>query len=96
MTPPHGVTSCAVLPPGNGSKLNNMAGEATEAARAAAALVQQGRALTAVPGGRDAPAVLLVHGFGAFGEQWRGQIRALTRAGYEVLVRLSDWAPNNT
>lgn len=32
----------------------------------------------------DAPAVLLVHGFGAFGEQWRGQILALTRAGYKV------------
>ena len=32
----------------------------------------------------DAPAVLLVHGFGAFGEQWRGQVRALTRAGYQV------------
>lgn len=31
-----------------------------------------------------APAVLLVHGFGAFGEQWRGQVRGLTKAGYEV------------
>lgn len=34
--------------------------------------------------GDDAPAVLLVHGFGAFGEQWRGQVQALTRAGYQV------------
>ena len=33
----------------------------------------------------DAPAFLLVHGFGAFGEQWRGQIKALTAAGYQVL-----------
>ncbi|KAL3153511.1 hypothetical protein ABBQ38_011843 [Trebouxia sp. C0009 RCD-2024] len=32
----------------------------------------------------SAPAFLLVHGFGAFGEQWRGQIKALTAAGYQV------------
>ena len=32
----------------------------------------------------DAPAFLLVHGFGAFGEQWRGQVKALTAAGYQV------------
>ena len=32
------------------------------------------------------PAVLLVHGFGAFGEQWRGQIKGLTEAGYQVLI----------
>eukprot|EP00884_Botryococcus_braunii_P015481 jgi/Botrbrau1/2616/Bobra.145_1s0036.1 len=32
----------------------------------------------------DAPAVLLVHGFGAFGEQWRGQLRPLARSGYRV------------
>ena len=32
----------------------------------------------------DAPALLLVHGFGAFGEQWRGQIKALTAAGYQA------------
>ncbi|KAL0021846.1 hypothetical protein WJX77_007187 [Trebouxia sp. C0004] len=32
----------------------------------------------------EAPAFLLVHGFGAFGEQWRGQIKALTAAGYQV------------
>lgn len=32
----------------------------------------------------QAPAFLLVHGFGAFGEQWRGQIKALTAAGYQV------------
>ena len=25
-----------------------------------------------------------MHGFGAFGEQWRGQIKALTAAGYQV------------
>lgn len=36
------------------------------------------------PGRDDAPAVLLVHGFGAFGEQWRGQVQALTRAGYQA------------
>jgi pimeloyl-ACP methyl ester carboxylesterase len=36
------------------------------------------------PARDDAPAVLLVHGFGAFGEQWRGQVQALTRAGYQV------------
>ena len=32
----------------------------------------------------SAPAFLLVHGFGAFGEQWRGQVKALTAAGYQV------------
>ena len=32
----------------------------------------------------EAPAFLLVHGFGAFGEQWRGQVKALTAAGYQV------------
>ena len=37
----------------------------------------------------DAPALLLVHGFGAFGEQWRGQVKALTAAGYQV--RSSVW-----
>lgn len=31
-----------------------------------------------------APAFLLVHGFGAFGEQWRGQIRVLAAAGHHV------------
>ncbi len=36
----------------------------------------------------EAPAFLLVHGFGAFGEQWRGQIKALTAAGYQVCVHL--------
>lgn len=35
-----------------------------------------------------APAFLLVHGFGAFGEQWRGQIKALTAAGYQVCVHV--------
>jgi len=34
----------------------------------------------------EAPAFLLVHGFGAFGEQWRGQIKALTAAGFLVCV----------
>ena len=33
----------------------------------------------------EAPAFLLVHGFGAFGEQWRGQIRALAAAGHYVM-----------
>lgn len=36
----------------------------------------------------SAPAFLLVHGFGAFGEQWRGQIKALTAAGYQVASRV--------
>ncbi len=36
-----------------------------------------------------APAVLLVHGFGAFGEQWRGQLRPLARAGYRVRVPIN-------
>lgn len=31
-----------------------------------------------------APAILLVHGFGAFGEQWRGQLSALAKAGYHA------------
>ena len=31
-----------------------------------------------------APALLLVHGFGAFGEQWRGQLAALAAAGFRV------------
>jgi len=31
-----------------------------------------------------APAVLLVHGFGAFGDQWRGNMGALADAGYTV------------
>lgn len=50
-------------------------------ALAAEAAANQGAAHPPRPG---APAVLLVHGFGAFGEQWRGQVRALTRAGYQV------------
>ena len=32
----------------------------------------------------DKPAFLLVHGFGAFGEQWRGQLRGLAAAGHMV------------
>ncbi|BDA47584.1 probable pheophytinase, chloroplastic at C-terminar half [Coccomyxa sp. Obi] len=32
----------------------------------------------------EAPALLLVHGFGAFGEQWRGQLAPLAAAGYQV------------
>ena len=40
----------------------------------------------------QAPAFLLVHGFGAFGEQWRGQIKALTSAGYQVhAFILTEW-----
>ena len=27
-----------------------------------------------------------MHGFGAFGEQWRGQIKGLTEAGYQVFI----------
>ena len=38
----------------------------------------------AAPVAPDAPAFLLIHGFGAFAEQWRGQIRALAAAGYLV------------
>ena len=34
-----------------------------------------------------APALLLVHGFGAFGDQWRGSLPGLAAAGYQV------WAP---
>lgn len=30
------------------------------------------------------PAILLVHGFGAFAEQWRGQMRALAASGFDV------------
>jgi hypothetical protein len=32
----------------------------------------------------NAPAFLLVHGFGAFAEQWRGQLRGLAAAGHLV------------
>ena len=39
----------------------------------------------------EAPAFLLVHGFGAFGEQWRGQIKALTAAGYQACVSVCVW-----
>ena len=38
-----------------------------------------------IPG---APAILLVHGFGAFGEQWRGQLSALAKAGYQARTKL--------
>ncbi|KFM24694.1 Uncharacterized protein F751_2412 [Auxenochlorella protothecoides] len=37
-----------------------------------------------VAGDPSAPAILLVHGFGAFGEHWRGNVAALARAGYAV------------
>jgi pimeloyl-ACP methyl ester carboxylesterase len=33
-----------------------------------------------------APAVMLVHGFGAFGDQWRGNMGALAAAGYTVFA----------
>jgi len=33
-----------------------------------------------------APAILLVHGFGAFGDQWRGNLGALAAAGYRVFA----------
>ncbi|KAG2443487.1 hypothetical protein HXX76_001840 [Chlamydomonas incerta] len=33
-----------------------------------------------------APVVLLVHGFGAFGDQWRGNMAALAAAGFRVLA----------
>lgn len=32
----------------------------------------------------DAPAILLVHGFGAFGEHWRGNVAALAAQGFRV------------
>lgn len=34
--------------------------------------------------GLEPPSILLVHGFGAFGDQWRGNMEALARAGYKV------------
>lgn len=34
----------------------------------------------------DAPIVVLVHGFGAFGDQWRGNMAALAAAGYRVFA----------
>ncbi len=37
----------------------------------------------------EAPALLLVHGFGAFGEQWRGQLAPLAAAGYQVWFFIS-------
>ena len=37
-----------------------------------------------VPEAEGAPAILLVHGFGAFGEQWRGQLSALAAQGFRV------------
>jgi hypothetical protein len=40
----------------------------------------------------EAPALLLVHGFGAFGEQWRGQLGPLASAGYQARF-LSPWKP---
>ena len=40
----------------------------------------------------EAPAVLLVHGFGAFGEQWRGQLAPLAAAGYQVHFSPSTFA----
>ncbi len=33
-----------------------------------------------------APAVLLVHGFGAFGDQWRDNVEALAQAGFRVFA----------
>jgi pimeloyl-ACP methyl ester carboxylesterase len=38
------------------------------------------------------PAILLVHGFGAFGDQWRGNLAALAEAGYNVFApTLPGW-----
>jgi pimeloyl-ACP methyl ester carboxylesterase len=34
----------------------------------------------------ELPPILLVHGFGAFGEHWRGNINALAAAGFRVLA----------
>jgi pimeloyl-ACP methyl ester carboxylesterase len=31
-----------------------------------------------------APALVLIHGFGAFGDQWRGNLAPLAEAGYRV------------
>lgn len=36
--------------------------------------------------GAARPAILLVHGFGAFGSQWRGNLAALAGAGYRVFA----------
>ena len=40
-----------------------------------------------------APAILLVHGFGAFGEQWRGQLCALAKAGYQASLHKRQLRP---
>lgn len=42
----------------------------------------------AEPPAADKPAFLLVHGFGAFGEQWRGQLRGLAAAGHMVCLQI--------
>ena len=36
--------------------------------------------------GSEAPAVLLVHGFGAFGEHWRRNVQELADSGYRVFA----------
>lgn len=62
---------CAV---GNGAASSNGSSDAQPSSSAAEGQLPK----------TEAPAFLLVHGFGAFGEQWRGQIKALTAAGYQV------------
>lgn len=76
--------------PGSSGDAETSAVADSASAMAAAAAANEGAAHAPRP---DAPAVLLVHGFGAFGEQWRGQVRALTRAGYQVPrpALLSRW-----
>lgn len=80
----------AQQPPGNGTKEDARSAEQQSSDRGAMQAfgnVEQQPSDSAAEGRQprsDAPAFLLVHGFGAFGEQWRGQIKALTAAGYQV------------
>ena len=78
----HSVVLCAAghgATEGNGASTDNGTSDAQPSSSAAEGQLPQSKA----------PAFLLVHGFGAFGEQWRGQIKALTAAGYQVHLPVS-------
>ena len=45
---------------------------------------EHGTDCVAEEGGADRPAIVLVHGFGAFGEHWRRNVRELADMGYDV------------